>query len=80
MKTFTQLCCDSGRVCNMLAEQGVQRGETVIVILPRLIEWWTINIACLRMGVVISPGEVRGEVVKAFVVLKHRFSLLSKPS
>lgn len=58
-KTFAQLCRDSRRVCNMLAEQGVQRGEIVIVILPRLIEWWIINIACLRMGVVISPGTTQ---------------------
>ena len=58
-KTFAQLCSDSRRICNMLAEQGLQRGDTVIIILPRLIEWWTFNIACLRMGVVICPGTTQ---------------------
>ncbi|MCL6611379.1 MAG: AMP-binding protein [Peptococcaceae bacterium] len=58
-KTFRELCDDSRKVCNMLAGQGVKRGDVVIVILPRLIEWWVINIACLRMGAVISPGTTQ---------------------
>ncbi|MGR3177507.1 MAG: AMP-binding protein [Candidatus Anammoxibacter sp.] len=58
-KTFAQLCRDSRKVCNILSAQGIQRGNVVIVILPRLIEWWVINIACLRMGVIISPGTIQ---------------------
>jgi len=58
-KTFRELCDDSRKVCSMLAGQGVKRGDVVIVILPRLIEWWVINIACLRMGAVISPGTTQ---------------------
>jgi len=58
-KTFLELCNDSHKVCNMLAGQGVKKGDVIIVILPRLIEWWAINIACLRMGAVISPGTTQ---------------------
>lgn len=58
-KTFAELCQDSRRVCNMLAAQGVKKGDVVIVILPRYVEWWVINIACLRMGAVISPGTTQ---------------------
>ncbi|MHB8918674.1 MAG: AMP-binding protein [Desulfocucumaceae bacterium] len=58
-KTFLELCNDSRKACSMLAAQGVKRGDVVIVILPRLIEWWVINIACLRMGAVISPGTTQ---------------------
>ncbi|MGQ9557068.1 MAG: AMP-binding protein [Desulfurispora sp.] len=58
-KTFAALCQDSRRVCNMLAAQGVKKGDVVIVILPRYVEWWVINIACLRMGAVISPGTTQ---------------------
>ncbi|MFZ5642154.1 MAG: AMP-binding protein [Bacillota bacterium] len=58
-KTFSDLCRDSRKVCSMLAAQGVKKGDVVIVILPRLIEWWVINIACLRMGAVISPGTTQ---------------------
>lgn len=58
-KTFLELCNDSQKVCNMLAAQGVKKGDVIIVILPRFIEWWAINIACLRMGAVISPGTTQ---------------------
>ncbi|MFZ5596087.1 MAG: AMP-binding protein [Bacillota bacterium] len=57
--TFLELCNRSRTVCNMLSEQGVKQGDVVIVILPRLIEWWVVNIACLRMGAVISPGTTQ---------------------
>ena len=55
-RTFAQLCRRSRQLCNVLAGQGVKKGDVVIVVLPRLIEWWEINIACLRLGAVISPA------------------------
>ncbi|MFZ5650495.1 MAG: AMP-binding protein [Bacillota bacterium] len=58
-KTFLDLCNDSRKVCNILAAQGVKQGDVVIIILPRLIEWWALNIACIRMGAVISPGTTQ---------------------
>lgn len=58
-KTFLEICSDSRRVCNMLAGQGIKKGDVVILILPRLIEWWVINIACIRMGVVVSPATTQ---------------------
>jgi len=33
-----------------------RRGDVVMVLLPRIVEWWVINVACLRMGAVISPA------------------------
>jgi acetyl-CoA synthetase/medium-chain acyl-CoA synthetase len=57
--TFTELCSESRRACNALGSQGVGRGDVVVVILPRLIEWWVLNVACLRNGAVISPGPVQ---------------------
>ena len=58
-RTFAQLCRRSRQLCNVLARQGVKKGDVVIVVLPRLIEWWEINIACLRLGAVISPGTTQ---------------------
>lgn len=58
-KTFLELTTESKKVCNVLAQQGVKKGDVVVVVLPRLIEWWVINIACLRMGAVISPGTTQ---------------------
>ena len=58
-RTFAQLCLASNRLSNVLNQEGVKQGDVVIVILPRLIEWWEINIACLRTGAVISPGTTK---------------------
>ena len=37
----------------------MSKGDAVIVVLPRLIEWWEITIACLRMGAMVSPGTLQ---------------------
>ena len=58
--TFAELCRESRRVCNWLTELGVRRGDVVLVALPGLIEWWVVNVACLRMGAVMctSPTQL----------------------
>ena len=39
------------RVANILEQNcGVKPGDVVMVILPRVPEWWLMNIACLRTG------------------------------
>ncbi len=57
--TFRELSERAQRLCNVLAAAGVQRGETVIVLLPRLVAWWEVLTACLRMGVMVSPGTTQ---------------------
>jgi acetyl-CoA synthetase/medium-chain acyl-CoA synthetase len=57
--TFAGLSARAQRLCNVLANAGVQRGDTVIVLLPRLVAWWEVLTACLRMGVVVSPGTTQ---------------------
>ena len=57
--TFRELSARAQRLCNVLAAAGVQRGETVIVLLPRLVAWWEVLTACLRMGVMVSPGTTQ---------------------
>jgi len=57
--TFAEVAEESRRVCNLLAAQGVNRGDVVMVLLPRIVEWWVINVACLRMGAVISPAPTQ---------------------
>lgn len=57
--TFAELGDRSRRLCNVLASCGVGRGDTVICMLGRNIEWWEILTACLRMGAVCSPGTTQ---------------------
>ncbi|MDH3600520.1 MAG: AMP-binding protein [Candidatus Tectomicrobia bacterium] len=58
-RTFTHFSTASKKCCNVLTQTGVQRGDTVILILGRNIEWWEIVTACLRLGAVISPGTTQ---------------------
>ena len=58
-RTFAELSERSRRLCNVLTEAGVTRGDTVIVMLGRNIEWWELLTACLRMGAVCSPGTTQ---------------------
>ncbi len=57
-RTFAQLAEESKKLANVLKEQGVQKGDVVVVVMSRQLEWWVINLACLRLGAVISPGTV----------------------
>jgi medium-chain acyl-CoA synthetase len=57
--TYRELSAQSCRLCNVLSQAGVRRGDTIIVMLPRLVAWWEIMTACLRMGVIISPGTTQ---------------------
>lgn len=58
-QTFADLSSRSKQLCNVLTDLGVKRGDTVIVMLGRNIEWWEILTACLRMGAVCSPGTTQ---------------------
>ena len=58
-RTFGHISEASRRLCNVLTEAGVRTGDTVIVMLPRVIPWWETFTATLRMGAVISPGTVQ---------------------
>ena len=54
--TFAGLSVRSRQLCNVLTAAGVERGDTVVLMLGRNIEWWEILTACLRMGAICSPG------------------------
>lgn len=54
--TFRELSLRSKRLANVLNANGIKQGDPLIVILPRIPEFWEAFIACLRSGVVIAPG------------------------
>ncbi len=58
-RTFSDIASASKKLCNVLRDLDIQRGETVILMLGRNPEWWEIFTACLRMGAVISPGTTQ---------------------
>ncbi|XP_060222927.1 acyl-coenzyme A synthetase ACSM1, mitochondrial isoform X5 [Meriones unguiculatus] len=38
---------------------GLQQGDRLALILPRVPEWWLVTIGCLRTGVVFMPGTTQ---------------------
>lgn len=54
--TYREMSRRSRQLCTVLHAAGIRRGDTLIVMLPRLVEWWEVLTACLRMGVIASPG------------------------
>ncbi|XP_069860486.1 LOW QUALITY PROTEIN: acyl-coenzyme A synthetase ACSM3, mitochondrial [Dipodomys merriami] len=55
--SFEELGSLSKKLANILTEAcSLQRGDRVIVILPKIPEWWLANVACLRTGTILIPG------------------------
>jgi acyl-coenzyme A synthetase/AMP-(fatty) acid ligase len=45
----------SNRVANLLRDQGVKKGDRVLVMLPRIPEWQIAVVACLKLGAIPVP-------------------------
>ena len=58
-RTFAQVCSRSCQLANALASAGVKRGDTIVLMLGRNLEWWEIVTAGIRMGVILSPGTTQ---------------------
>ncbi|NWH74466.1 ACSM3 synthetase, partial [Piaya cayana] len=55
--SFEELGVLSRKAANVLSDAcSLQRGDRVILILPRIPEWWLMNVACMRTGAVLIPG------------------------
>jgi medium-chain acyl-CoA synthetase len=54
--SYQELSDSSKRIATGLQSLGVRKGDTVIVLLGRKLQWWEVVTACLRMGAVLSPA------------------------
>ncbi|XP_038619726.1 acyl-coenzyme A synthetase ACSM3, mitochondrial isoform X2 [Tachyglossus aculeatus] len=58
--SFEELGSQSKKVANVLSQVcGLQKGDRVLLILPRIPEWWLVNIGCMRTGSVVMPGTTQ---------------------
>uniref|UniRef100_A0A2K5D4U6 medium-chain acyl-CoA ligase n=1 Tax=Aotus nancymaae TaxID=37293 RepID=A0A2K5D4U6_AOTNA len=58
--SFRELSSFSQKAANVLTKPcGLQRGDRVAVILPRIPEWWLLNVACIRTGIIFMPGTIQ---------------------
>ncbi|MDQ4084582.1 MAG: AMP-binding protein [Actinomycetota bacterium] len=54
--TFAQMAERSRQVAGWLAEQGVRRGDRVLLVLGNRVELWECMLACIRLGTVMIPA------------------------
>ncbi|KAK4548804.1 hypothetical protein LTR36_008577 [Oleoguttula mirabilis] len=55
--SFGHFSRQSHRLAILLRDKlGVKQGEKLLIILPRVPEWWEIATACLRSGIILCPA------------------------
>lgn len=71
-RTFAELSATSNQVANWLREQGVRRGDRLILMLNNQVELWEIMLACIKLGAVMvptttqmGPSDLRDRVERA---------------
>ncbi len=57
--TFAELFDEAKRAATVLADAGVRRGDTVLLLLSREIEWWPLMLGCMALGAIASPGTTQ---------------------
>ncbi len=56
--TFRDLSRLSNQAANVLRDLGVKKGDRVFIMLGRVPEWFTVLIACHKIGAVVMPAPV----------------------
>ena len=56
--TFRQMMNLSNQIANMMFKQHIGKGDRVMILLPRVPEWWTFALAAIKIGAVICPSPV----------------------
>src|SRR5262245_22765941 len=54
--TFRQLTEQAHRAASFFHQLGIKRGDRVLLITPRLPEWWIAMLGLIRFGAVPIPG------------------------
>ncbi len=55
--TYANLIKNANRIGNIFKEKGLQKGDAVLVMVPRIIEAYETYIAALKSGLVVIPGS-----------------------
>ena len=54
--TFWDLMIHSNEAANILMKFGIQKGDRVLLMLPRVPEWWILVLGIMKLGAVFSPS------------------------
>ncbi len=56
--TFRHMMNLSNQIANMMFKQNIGKGDRVMILLPRVPEWWTFALASIKIGAVFCPSPV----------------------
>ncbi len=56
--TYWELSVASSKVANFLQGLGIEKGDKVLVMLPRIPEWWFVMLGINKLGAVAVPSAV----------------------
>jgi acyl-coenzyme A synthetase/AMP-(fatty) acid ligase len=57
--TFWDLKMRSNKLANVLKDAGLQKGDVVTVLLPRVVEWWEAMLGIMKIGAIAAPGTTQ---------------------
>ncbi|MEK3890385.1 acyl-CoA synthetase MbcS [Bacillus sp. FSL K6-3431] len=60
--TYKKLLENANKIGNVFKEKGFEKGDTILVMVPRLIEAYEVYTAALKMGIIVIPSS---EMLKA---------------
>ncbi len=56
--TFSQIAAQSCQAANFMSASGIRRGDRVLVMLPRIPQWWLAMLGLIRLGAVPVPATL----------------------
>ena len=54
--SFFDLKCQSNRFANALLALGLERGDRLFVMVPRVVDWYAVMLGCFKLGVIPMPA------------------------
>ncbi|WP_322107130.1 AMP-binding protein [Paraburkholderia sp. J41] len=57
--SFAQMSERSSRMANFLREQGVGRGDRLLLMLPNRVELWDVMLAAMKLGAIVLPATTQ---------------------
>ena len=57
--TFRDIRQQSNRIANFLKAAGIQKGDTVLLIMRRCHQYWPVNVALCKLGAVMVPATAQ---------------------
>lgn len=56
--TFWDMTIHSNEASNILMKYGIQKGDRVLLMLPRAPEWWILVLGIMKLGAVHCPPSM----------------------